>query len=77
MYVDLSEREDRPVETIVAEVRNTPWGEEHCDVLHDAFNEHPSPAWRRFRFSKAFHVSPFMEMEIPCDWRFRVPGKTL
>jgi len=71
------DREDRRVETIVAEVHNTPWGEEHCYVLPDALNEHPSHEWRRFRFAKAFHVSPFMEMEIHYDWRFRVPGKTI
>jgi DUF1365 family protein len=71
------DREDRRVETIVAEVHNTPWGEEHCYVLDDTLNEHPSPDWRRYRFSKNFHVSPFMEMEIRYDWRFKVPGETL
>jgi hypothetical protein len=71
------DQEDRRVETIVAEVHNTPWGEEHCYVLHDALNEHPSPEWRRYRFPKAFHVSPFMEMEINYDWRFRVLGETI
>jgi DUF1365 family protein len=71
------DREDRRVETIVAEVHNTPWGEEHCYVLDDALNEHPSQDWRRYRFSKAFHVSPFMEMEIRYDWRFRVPGESI
>jgi len=71
------DREDHRVETIVAEIHNTPWGEEHCYVLDEALNEHPSPDWRRYRFSKAFHVSPFMEMEIHYDWRFRVPGETI
>jgi hypothetical protein len=71
------DREDCRLETIVAEVHNTPWGEEHCYVLHDTLNEHPSPTWRRYRFSKIFHVSPFMEMEIHYDWRFKVPGETL
>jgi DUF1365 family protein len=65
------------VETIVAEVHNTPWGEEHCYVLDDLLNEHPNPDWRRYRFSKNFHVSPFMEMEIRYDWRFKGPGETL
>jgi DUF1365 family protein len=71
------DRQDRRVETIVAEVHNTPWGEEHCYVLDDALNEHPNPDWRRYRFSKVFHVSPFMEMEIHYDWRFRVPGQSI
>lgn len=68
---------NRRVETIVAEVHNTPWGEEHCYVLEDSMNEHPSPQWRRYRFPKAFHVSPFMEMEINYDWRFKMPGENL
>ena len=69
--------QDAFVETIVAEVHNTPWGEEHCYVLGESLNEHPSRDWKRYRFTKAFHVSPFMEMEIHYDWRFRVPGQIL
>jgi DUF1365 family protein len=68
---------DRRVETIVAEVHNTPWNEEHCYVLGEDLNEHPVRGWKRYRFTKAFHVSPYMEMEIDYDWRFREPGKTL
>ncbi|NNG01726.1 MAG: DUF1365 domain-containing protein [Desulfobacteraceae bacterium] len=68
---------DAEVETIVAEIHNTPWGEEHLYVLPAGDNEHMSPQWRRHRFSKAFHVSPFMPMGIHCDWRFRVPGERL
>jgi hypothetical protein len=71
------DREDRRVETIVAEVHNTPWGEEHCYVLDDALDEHPHPFWKRFRFPKAFHVSPFMNMGMDYDWRFREPGADL
>jgi len=69
--------DDRRVEAIVAEVHNTPWLEEHCYVFSDALNEHPRPEWRQYRFDKAFHVSPFMEMGIRYDWRFRVPGKAV
>ncbi|MGH8732241.1 MAG: DUF1365 domain-containing protein [Burkholderiales bacterium] len=58
--------------SVVAEVTNTPWGERHAYVL-SARGEQPL----RFRFSKAFHVSPFMPMDIQHDWRFSVPGKTL
>ncbi len=63
---------DTRVETIVAEITNTPWGERHAYVL-PARGERPL----RFRFSKAFHVSPFMPMDIQHDWRFSAPGKTL
>ena len=69
--------EDRRVDALVAEVHNTPWLEEHCYVFGEAMNEHPHPGWKRYRFDKAFHVSPFMEMEIRYDWRFQVPGEAL
>lgn len=68
---------DRNVETIIAEINNTPWGQEHLYVLSAADSIHPSPQWRRHRFKKGFHISPFMDMGIDYDWRFRVPGKQL
>lgn len=68
--------EDRAVETIVAEVNNTPWGERHCYVLNDASNIRPG-AHKRFRLNKRFHVSPFMPMDIAYDWRFSPPGERL
>jgi DUF1365 family protein len=71
------DEDDAHVETIVAEVHNTPWNEEHLYVFDKLQNEHPSSHWRRHHFRKAFHVSPFMDMDIDYDWRFRVPGKKL
>jgi len=65
---------DIRVETIVVEIHNTPWGERHCYVFGDSQNEHSVDHWRRYRFNKIFHVSPFIDMEIQYDWRFRVPG---
>ena len=65
------------LETIIAEIHNTPWLEEYCYVLGEERNEHPLPGWKRFGFPKAFHVSPFMDMDISCDWRFREPGERL
>ena len=61
----------------MAEVANTPWGERHLYVLDDASNIHPDRRWRRFQFSKEFHISPFMPMNIDYDWRFSVPGDRL
>jgi uncharacterized protein len=59
------------VETVVAEITNTPWNERHAYVL-------PAKDGRlRFRFGKAFHVSPFMPMALDYDWRFGVPGRRL
>lgn len=63
------------VETIVAEVNNTPWGERHCYVLNQPAD--PGSARLRFHFDKAFHVSPFMPMDLGYDWSFSVPGDKL
>jgi hypothetical protein len=68
---------DLTVETIVVEIHNTPWGEHHCYVLGDTHNEHPVDHWRRFRLKKIFHVSPFIDMDIHYDWRFRLPGEII
>ena len=62
------------LEFIVSEINNTPWGEQYCYV-HKITDENKSSA--RFQFKKAFHVSPFMPMEIDYDWRFRNPGEHL
>jgi DUF1365 family protein len=68
---------DKFLEALVAEIHNTPWLEEHCYVFGEAVNEHPHPGWKQYRFNKAFHVSPFMEMGIRYDWRFQVPGEAI
>lgn len=68
---------DNRVETIVVEIHNTPWLERHCYVLGDTQNEHPVDHWRRYRFNKDFHVSPFIDMDISYDWRFLVPGENI
>jgi hypothetical protein len=67
---------DTRVETIVAEVNNTPWGEQHCYVLSAARNE-GTVRHQRYRFAKDFHVSPFMPMDIGYDWRFSPPDESL
>ncbi|MBE0606060.1 MAG: DUF1365 domain-containing protein, partial [Deltaproteobacteria bacterium] len=61
------------VETFVADVSNTPWKERHHYVLPSAEGE-GKPPWRVFAFDKAFHVSPFMPMNLRYEWRFRDPG---
>jgi hypothetical protein len=67
---------DDRLETIVAEVNNTPWGERHCYVLPQERN-HGRGGQHRYFPSKEFHVSPFMEMDIDYDWRFNTPGERL
>jgi DUF1365 family protein len=64
------------LETIVAEVNNTPWGERHCYVLPQGRNRGQGGHHRYFP-SKEFHVSPFMEMDVDYDWRFNTPGDRL
>ena len=68
--------DDQQVETVVAEVENTPWGERHCYVLAAQHNTEAAPK-HRYQFSKDFHVSPFMGMDQDYDWRFRDPGREL
>jgi DUF1365 family protein len=69
--------EGRHVDAIVVEIHNTPWGEYFCYVLDGQENLHPLKNWRRHKVAKAFHVSPFIDMDIDYDWRFRLPGETL
>ncbi len=64
------------VNVIVAEITNTPWGERHAYVL-DRRTADESCSAARWRFRKAFHVSPFMPMDINYDWAFTEPGASL
>jgi uncharacterized protein len=67
---------DRHVETVVAEVHNTPWGEQHCYVLSGGQTD-PGEHWWHQRSTKAMHVSPFNPMELDYRWGFRVPDARL
>lgn len=59
---------------IVAEVNNTPWGEQHCYVFPV---ENRIRHVHRFEFHKDFHVSPFMSMDQEYDWRIGEPRSRL
>lgn len=63
---------DSRVETLVAEITNTPWRERHAYVL--TAQPDGSLAWN---FDKAFHVSPFMPLTQRYVWRSGVPGDRL
>jgi uncharacterized protein len=68
---------DSRVETIVAEITNTPWKERHAYVLPvSGAKRRGARAWR-FEFEKEFHVSPFMPMDMRYEWTFGVPGAGL
>ncbi len=61
---------------IVAEINNTPWGEQHCYVLDARPQPDDAPALR-WQFGKQFHISPFMPMQVQYDWRFRIRPESI
>jgi len=65
------DKEDNRVVTIVAEVTNTPWGEQHCYILRPQSNGTHLIAENR----KTFHVSPFMGMDQSYSWVLSQPGE--
>ena len=74
------DKDDTRVENIIAEVNNTPWGEQYCYVLTEAdnvANSQGSTEHKQYRPVKEFHVSPFMPMNIDYDWRFNQPDERL
>lgn len=66
-------KDGETLETIVAEVNNTPWGERDTYVLPAAQNIGKDTAWR-FQPGKKMHVSPFIPMDIDYDWCFTMPS---
>jgi DUF1365 family protein len=69
------DQDDAKVSTIVAEVNNTPWNEQHTYVL-DSRESVAHGEKKHFRFAKEFHVSPFHGMNQTYDWRFTDPAAT-
>ena len=64
------------VETIGAEITNTPWRERHAYVL-DSRDDEGRGGMKRFRFHKAFHISPFNGMDLEYDGRVSEPRRSL
>lgn len=64
------------VQTILAEITNTPWKERHAYVL-PVSSATRNDTVMRFEFGKEFHVSPFWPMDMSYDWRLSVPGEQL
>lgn len=75
-YYCFNER-DTAVEAIVAEVNNTPWGEQYCYVLPANSGDGADKRRTCFDLEKSFHVSPFMELDLDYHWRFSTPGHHL
>ena len=64
------------IETILAEITNTPWNERHTYAL-SAAGSRAGVCDTPHRFSKSFHVSPFMPMEQEYEWVFSEPRARL
>jgi len=61
------------LDAIAAQITNTPWGQRHTYVL-DARAGAVGDGVYAFDFRKAFHVSPFLPMELDYRWRFTLRG---
>ena len=62
------------IDTLVAEVTNTPWGERIAYVLDVAGQTSGN---QRAEFQKTMHVSPFMPMDLRYGWHSTAPGPHL
>lgn len=70
---------EEQLQFIVAEVNNTPWGEQHCYVL-DLRQDRCArgvPSLLRLVTPKEFHVSPFLDMNYDYAWQISEPGEQL
>ena len=68
-------REDKTCIAVLSDITNTPWDERHVYV-HRC--EEQSPHFTvRSQFAKAFHISPFMAMNMNYDWSFRFDGESV
>lgn len=64
------------LQTVVAEVTNTPWKQRIQYVL-SVDNGHQNKSKHEFEFAKEMHVSPFQPMDLQYHWRGKVPGQDL
>jgi DUF1365 family protein len=74
LYYCFDDRE--ALEYVVAEVNNTPWGEQHSYVL-DVRSATRAGRLLEANHPKEFHVSPFLGMAMDYGFRFREPGNFL
>ena len=64
------------IEAVIAEVNNTPWGEQHVYVI--AANQLTEKSTVRSEsIKKEFHVSPFFDLAMNYRMAFSVPSETL
>ena len=74
---DENDREE--VVAIIAEVNNTPWGEQHLYFVpadHGGMNR-PRQLIKAENIKKSFHVSPFMDLDMHYRMLFSLPGEKI
>ncbi len=70
------------LQTIVAEVTNTPWKKRCHYVLNftsqdDSLCDKTSSRKQNIQFDKSMHVSPFQPMNMVYEWKSKQPGEDL
>jgi DUF1365 family protein len=65
---------DEQVESVVAEVTNTPWGEQHCYVLDLRTQQGRTISAGA---PKELHVSPYLGMDFDYRFQLTAPSETL
>ena len=66
------DKNKKKIDSIIAEINNTPWGEQHCYVFKCAPNSENK--LDKFAFDKAFHISPFISMDSKYIWSLTEPS---
>lgn len=66
--------EDNELRYLITEVHNTPWNERFIYVhdTHANNKQTNSKGYHQADFDKAFHVSPFMPMNLQYRWKYRI-----
>ena len=67
------DKEDKQVESVMAEVTNTPWNERYTYFISDFDSKNNLKS----TMEKKFHVSPFWDMEHIYDWVFTIPNQKI
>jgi DUF1365 family protein len=64
---------------LLADINNTPWDERFCYCFDNRKGQLETRNGQSIAmsFEKEFHVSPFLPMEMQCDWRFMIPNESL
>ena len=78
-----TDNKELALHSIIAEVSNTPWIEQHPYILHelvegvDIVRRNDSEFQFDASWRKAFHVSPFMDMDYKYNFKFTSPKHEL